>query len=225
MTSDEQIFAKAVAENISIAGVLRALDRAYTGLSYKFVRDEAARLGLETGHWKGQSHGSSPRPTKIPWANILVNDSSCRIYPSMKVRMIDDGLLVNNCAICGMAPEWNGKPLILRLDHVSGSRRDNRLENLRLICPNCDSQTDTFCGRNTKHVSVKKTCEKCGKPISQKSSTCNKCKEPGPTKILWPTTEELKARVTATSFLAVARELGVSDNAIRKRLRNHDDVL
>lgn len=48
---------------------------------------------------------------------------------------------------CGIS-EWNGVPAPLQLDHVNGDRRDNRLENLRILCPNCHAQTDTWCGRN-----------------------------------------------------------------------------
>lgn len=54
------------------------------------------------------------------------------------------------CACCGNTGEWNGRPLVLQLDHINGDNCDNRLENLRFLCPNCHSQTDTFAGRNCK---------------------------------------------------------------------------
>lgn len=52
------------------------------------------------------------------------------------------------CAICGMKPEWNGKPLVFILDHIDGHASHNNRENLRCICPNCDSQLDTFKSKN-----------------------------------------------------------------------------
>lgn len=52
------------------------------------------------------------------------------------------------CAICGMLPEWNNKPLVFILDHIDGHASNNRRENLRCICPNCDSQLDTYKRRN-----------------------------------------------------------------------------
>lgn len=56
-----------------------------------------------------------------------------------------------NCALCGIN-EWNSKPISLHLDHIDGNSDNNFLHNLRLLCPNCHSQTDTFCGRNTKNT-------------------------------------------------------------------------
>ena len=53
------------------------------------------------------------------------------------------------CALCGNEGEWCGQPLTLQLDHVNGRYDDNRLENLRWLCPNCHSQTPTFAGRGS----------------------------------------------------------------------------
>ena len=68
----------------------------------------------------------------------------------LKNRLIREGVLTNKCELCGLDPSWNGKVLVLRLDHINGVNDDYRLSNLRLLCPNCDSQTETFAGRNVK---------------------------------------------------------------------------
>lgn len=60
------------------------------------------------------------------------------------------------CALCSIEEVWNGKPLKFQLDHVSGDRNDNSRENLRLLCPNCHSQTDTWCSKNVSEEGRKR---------------------------------------------------------------------
>lgn len=81
-----------------------------------------------------------------PLEDIMVENSTYTNMTKLKERIIKAGLLVEKCYICGVY-EWMGKPLVLQMDHINGNNRDNRLENLRLLCPNCHSQTDTFCGK------------------------------------------------------------------------------
>ncbi|MGC9992491.1 MAG: HNH endonuclease [Candidatus Cybelea sp.] len=65
------------------------------------------------------------------------------------MRLVRAGLLGSTCHSCGLK-DWHGRPLSLHLDHINGVRNDNRLENLRMLCPNCHSQTPTYGGRNTR---------------------------------------------------------------------------
>ena len=68
----------------------------------------------------------------------------------MKSRLIKEEILEYKCALCGNTGEWQGQSLTLQLDHINGINNDNRLKNLRLLCPNCHSQTKTFSGRNKR---------------------------------------------------------------------------
>jgi hypothetical protein len=70
-------------------------------------------------------------------------------YPtrSLKGRILKENILPNKCAECGIE-EWNGKALVLHLDHIDGNPHNHLLTNLQLLCPNCHSQTDTYCGKN-----------------------------------------------------------------------------
>jgi hypothetical protein len=77
-----------------------------------------------------------------------VEGSTYTCTNTLKVRLLREGLLVNRCYECGMEPLWQGKRLVLILDHRNGDNTDNRLENLRLLCPNCNSQQPTFAGKN-----------------------------------------------------------------------------
>lgn len=69
----------------------------------------------------------------------------------LKGRILQEELIPHVCDECGLLPCWNGKPLVLQLHHVNGDPKDNRLENLRFLCPNCHSQTPTFCGKNARN--------------------------------------------------------------------------
>ena len=80
---------------------------------------------------------------------ILVKDSKYTNMSSLKKRVLKNNLIEYKCAICGIS-EWMNKKLILQLDHINGDNRDNRISNLRLLCPNCHSQTETYCKKNKK---------------------------------------------------------------------------
>jgi 5-methylcytosine-specific restriction endonuclease McrA len=90
----------------------------------------------------------------LPIEEFLTENSSCS-RTNLKRRLLREGLLENVCHICGQLPEWNGKPLVLQLDHINGISNDNRLENLRIICPHCHSQTENFAGKNNKLINKK----------------------------------------------------------------------
>jgi hypothetical protein len=117
--------------------------------------------------------------SKTPIQDFLVENSSTMNSSYLKNRLLKEGILKNKCALCGQGPEWNGKPLSLQLDHIDGVHNNNSPENLRLLCPNCHSQTVTFCRRKdkkrknvkTKIQNIKKSefCNSCGKPITNRS--------------------------------------------------------
>lgn len=124
------------------------------------------------------------------------------------------------CAICGQEPFWNGKKMSLILDHINGVNNDDRLENLRWVCPNCNQQLDTTNGKNKK-IYEKNTnrCVDCGKPIFKQSIRCLECNikyrnnEAPPKQV---SREELKNLIRTTSFTQIGRRYDVSDNAVRK---------
>ena len=68
----------------------------------------------------------------------------------IKKRVLEENLIEYRCGCCGIGPEWNNKPMPLILDHINGTNNDNRLENLRFVCSNCDSQLDTYKSKNRK---------------------------------------------------------------------------
>lgn len=127
------------------------------------------------------------------------------------------------CSICGQGPEWQGKELTLILDHINGKNHDDRKENLRWVCPNCNQQLETtgfkkIRVKETKCITKKYYCSSCGKLISasSKKGLCKECYSKTTRKVDRPTREELKELIRNKSFVSIANEYGVSDNAIRK---------
>lgn len=145
-------FVDVVAESRSIAAVCRALGYAPSGGTHRFVVRHIARLALNTSHFTGQAWNRGTRRTgqrSIPLSEILVANSTYQATGKLRQRLVREGLLPGRCQHCGLA-EWRGEALPLHLDHINGDHADNRLENLRILCPNCHAQTDTWCGRNRR---------------------------------------------------------------------------
>jgi predicted RNA-binding Zn-ribbon protein involved in translation (DUF1610 family) len=142
---------------------------------------------------------------------------------SLKKRLIDNGLVRNECYECGQGPEWKGKTLVMVLDHINGISDDNRAENLRMLCPNCNSQQDTFCGKHNKNTrSV--VCPSCGAKKSRFSKMCGKCSHIHgglkTRKVLnRPSNQSIMALVGEEGWEAVGRRYGVSSQSIRGWVR------
>lgn len=154
----------------------------------------------------------------------LKENSRIGNYTAKRI-LVELNICKNECADCGLSDIWNNKKLVLQLDHINGKNTDYRIENLRLLCPNCHSQTSNWCGRKNrdiekpikKKVVVKDLC-KCGNEKWPKTKTCKNCYQ-RPKKIVWPPREELLQMLSDSNFLQVSKKLGVSDNAIRKHLK------
>jgi hypothetical protein len=145
-------FAEAWLNSSSIAQVATKLGCNTTGGGYITLKMAARELGLDCSHMTGQGWniGWPSNPAKervIPLSNILVKDSTYTTIWRLKRRLLREGMLEYRCYVCGLT-EWNGKPITLQLDHINGIHLDHRIQNLRLLCPNCHSQTETFAGKN-----------------------------------------------------------------------------
>jgi hypothetical protein len=110
--------------------------------------------------------------------------------------------------------------LVLQLDHINGEKTDNRLENLRFLCPNCHSQTETYAGN--RFVKKHNYCKDCSVEIATNRTRCEKCRFKYKAKIPWPTVEQIAELVWQKSTQQLAKELKVSDSAIGKFCKNNN---
>lgn len=179
-----------------------------------------------------------PKPQKLNTGEVLVKNSK---YPRRTVReiVVRDRLLPYKCSICGLKDEWNGKPLHLVLDHINGNPTDHRLENLRWLCPNCNSQTDTFCGRKNRIQKEYKACFECGRKIScgNKTGLCPRCAAKKARldkkssfdeaakknrKVVRPSKSELLQLISSSSMESIGRKFGVSGTAVKKWAKSYE---
>jgi len=263
--TEEQQVRDAVANARSYASTLDQLGLIASGANYKWLKHKIRLYSLNIEHMKGQawsrgvknkSHNGRERPLE----EVLIENSDYRCTNSLKIKLLKYKLLKYECNECGIS-EWRNKKLSLHLDHINGVNDDNRIENLRLLCPNCHAQTQTYAGNNRgtgapRARRAEKQCMDCGVTVGHSSSRCTPCavqyrskavydvschncsKHIGwrdkekvacrpcaallrKTKIQWPSLVELQEIVNKNSYLAVGRDLGVSDNAVRKHIRSH----
>ena len=190
----------------------------YSGASIQRLKDKIKECQIDTSHFT--SKPSLVREEK----NIFIKDSTaCQkvLRNWYKKGNYSDYV----CSICGQEPFWNGKELTLILDHINGYNKDDRLENLRWVCPNCNQQLDTTNGKNKNHKEHKiNLCIDCGTPISNRAIRCSSCNYKAHTSedVPYISREELKNLIRSTPFTTIGKQFGVSDNAVRKWCKKYN---
>lgn len=222
-------FREIVTESKTITEILKRFGLTNKGGNYQTLKKRIEEEGIDISHINlghGHNKGRILPKIKIPLCEILIQDSSYS-RQSLKIRLLQEGLLENKCKICGLDAQWNGQPLSLVLDHINGIYNDNRIENLRLLCPNCNSQTPTFAGKKLKIKRTQVFCIICTEPLGRhyKTGVCKKCSYKQPRlerrKVERPSKDELEKMVWKKPTTEIAQAFGVSDKAIEKWCKSY----
>jgi len=234
----EEELRKAITASRSWAETLRHLNYRSAGGNWRTLKKYAALWNIPTDHFDPDAvcrealrRSSTPRPLE----EILV-DGSTYSRDHLKHRLFAEGLKKRHCELCRQGEVWRGKRMALILDHINGVPNDNRIENLRIVCPNCAATFDTHCARKIRQPREPRKCLHCGTeffPRYRRQRYCSRrcgsrwdrtgrlrgIPKPHRRKVERPPYAQLLREIDETSYLAVGRRYGVSDNAIRKWVR------
>jgi len=142
--TDEQ-FIRAVKDSGSVKQVLEKIGLVQAGGNYAHVKELIDRMGLDTSHFHGQGWRKNKYDPIYSLHEIMVRNSTYRTC-ALKERLFKEGIKQNKCEECGMT-KWRDKHIAMELHHINGVCNDHRLKNLKILCPNCHSQTKHFRGR------------------------------------------------------------------------------
>lgn len=229
---------KAIASSYSWAESLRKLGLCPSGGAWRVLKKYAEQWAIPTDHFDpSRCTGGNLSQVARPLEKVLVENSTYS-RQHVKRRLFAEGLKEPVCEMCGQGEMWHGRPMGMILDHINGVRNDHRLENLRIVCPNCAATLDTHCGRKNRVEKAKRSCRRCGAdfvPSRPQQRYCSRAcgtrwdrsklrgrPDPGERRVDRPPYEQLLAEIKATSYCAVGRKYGVSDNAVRKWVRFYE---
>ncbi|WP_431930773.1 HNH endonuclease [Micromonospora sp. RP3T] len=149
-----ELLAATAAQAHSVTEVMRLLGVRISGGSHAHISRQLKRFGVDTSHFTGQAHNKGGRGVRLPVTALLTNrpEGSRRVAGHRLKRALRAIGLPEECEACGIGATWQGAPLTLHVDHINGDFLDNRPRNLRLLCPNCHSQTATYAGNRRPAV-------------------------------------------------------------------------
>lgn len=154
-TNDDIV--KAVKESEALRQVLPRLGLKHGGGNFSNLKKWIEKLNIDTSHFhgKGWRRGcKNPIVEPIPLEKILIKNSTYKNLRRLKIRLIRAGIFEEKCYNCGNTI-WMGKPIPLELEHTDGDKRNNSIENIKLLCPNCHAQTKFYRGKNIKSYRLK----------------------------------------------------------------------
>lgn len=208
-----------VASTTQVGELIKLHEMVNHGSNSSTLRKRLDSLGVDYSHWTAYKSLKGPC-TKIANEVLFTNNNVSRTG-IVKKRIIKESLLPHICNLCGCTPTWQGKPLVLILDHIDGCSTNNELANLQLVCPNCNSQLATHAGKNTAQAKAGKAkyyCS-CGAEKSRGSNRCLACVHQSRKKLDWENVDLSTLLVTYGNAEQVGKALGVSGACVRKQMK------
>ena len=225
----------AIANAHSWSQALRLLGYVPKGCNYRTLQRWARNWDISTDHFDPHlGRRRANRAREIPLDEILVANSGYS-RGHLKHRLLNAGLKEPVCEMCGQGQVWRGARMSMVLDQINGISHDHRLENLRMLCPNCAATLETHCGRNLPRQRLCPSCQQTFVPWTIRNRYCSQAcwgkaaaklyrgtQRPETRKVDRPSHDQLEADLASMSIVAVGRKYGVSDNAVRKWVRSYE---
>lgn len=211
-----------VRESTSIKECLEKMNRPSGPGNYRTFYRLRDIYDLDTSHFK--QSGSKPKTEYTTLAEYVKKNGPLKGSVLLD-KLVKEGYKEYKCENpeCGIS-DWKGKPITLQVHHIDGNHNNNSIDNLMILCPNCHSQTDNFCGRGKKSKK-ENVCKICGNIIHKDtdSGICVKCRAKMNRKVQWPSKEELIKLLIENNgnFKAVSKIFFVSDSAIHKWCKHY----
>lgn len=215
-------------ESKSIRELLRKIKLDTNGSgNYRTLKNKIIELGIDYPEYN--FFGSGGYKKRKNDDEVFIENSTLP-RQKLKGRIIKNNIIEYKCSICSNEGNWMNKKLSLHLDHINGINNDNRIENLRFLCPNCHSQTEAYSGKKNKKIyndtfenKNENECIICGKKIGKYSKMCVKCNHISQKKVKdIPSKEILLNEVNELGYRGTGRIYNVSDTTIRKWIKNID---
>lgn len=232
--------AEAIASSMSWSEALRRLGYTSAGGNWKTLKKYAELWGISAEHFDADAArlAGLKRAQRRKCLDEIMVENSTYSRNHLKERLFAEGLKERRCETCGQDEIWRGRRMALILDHINGVPDDHRAENLQVLCPNCAATLETHCARKNRLAPMPRDCLRCGEaffPRNREQRYCSRsCGQryprkgapgvprPETRKVERPPYEQLLREVEELGYRAVGRKYGVSDNAIRKWLREYE---